>query len=64
LAIDNHNYNLAKALTKKAQAVWRYGQYKKDSQGCEKCRALWEKLEKEDGLHLEEMKKLLGEHLG
>lgn len=64
MAIDNHTYNLIKALTKKAQAVWRYEQYMKDSGDCEKCKALWEKLKEEDNQHLEEMKKLLGEHVG
>ena len=61
--MDNHTYNLIKALSKKAQAVWRYDQYLKDSSGCEECQRLWKKLKGEDSAHLAEMKRILSEHV-
>lgn len=60
--MDNHSYNLIKAMGKKAQAIWRYEQYIKDSGACSECVALWNKLKSEDALHLEEMKKVLSSH--
>lgn len=60
--MDNHSYNLIKAMGKKAQAIWRYEQYLKDSGGCSECLALWNKLKSEDTAHLEEMKKILSAH--
>lgn len=62
MRVDNHTYNLTKALTKKAQSVWRYDQYLKDSADCEECQRLWKKLKGEDGAHLAEMKRLLSSH--
>lgn len=61
--MDNHTYNLIKALTKKAQAVWRYDQYLKDSPNCPECQRLWKKLKGEDSVHLSEIKRLLGNHV-
>ncbi len=61
--MDNHTYNLIKAVSKKAQTLWRYERYIKDAGDCEKCKKLWEKLRKEDEMHLEEMKKVLSEHI-
>jgi len=49
-------------MGKKAQAIWRYEQYIKDSGECPECVALWNKLKTEDSAHLEEMKKLLSSH--
>ena len=60
--MDNHSYNLIKAMGKKAQAIWRYEQYIKDSAGCAECLALWNKLKNEDTAHLEGMKKILSGH--
>lgn len=61
--MDNHSYNLIKALSKKAQALSKYDTYIKDSGGCQECSALWERLKKEDSAHLEEMKKVLSSHI-
>lgn len=60
--MDNHAYDLIKALSKKADAVLVYEQYIKDSQNCEECRTFWGKLREEDKKHLEELKKLLYSH--
>jgi len=61
--LDNHSYNLIKALSKKAQAVFRYDQYLKDAEACEECKKLWEKLKNEDSTHVEEIKKILAKHI-
>ena len=60
--MDNHTYDIIKALTKKADAAWVYDQYLKDSQGCEECRNLWEKLKKEDEKDIRELEKTLKDH--
>jgi len=60
--MDNHIYNLAKALTKKSQAVWRYEKFIKDSDGCPECEELWRELKEEDEEHVEKMKKILTSH--
>lgn len=61
-SLDNHTYNLIKALSKKAQAVWRYDQYIKDAGDCEKCKNLWEKLKIQDADSVNELQKALVEH--
>lgn len=61
--MDNHTYNLIKAVSKKAQTLWRYEQYVKDAGDCKKCKELWEKLKRQDEAHLEEMKEVLSEHI-
>ncbi|MBI2315379.1 hypothetical protein HYU93_04990 [Candidatus Daviesbacteria bacterium] len=60
--MDNHSYNLIKALIKKANAVLVYEQNLKDSPDCGECRPMWKKLKEEDKKHLEELKKLLYSH--
>lgn len=61
--MDNHIYNLMKAIVKKSQSVWHYEKYLQDSQGCNECQQLWQKMKSEDERHLEEMKTILKHHL-
>lgn len=61
--INNHNYDLVKALTKKADALTVYDQYLKDSEGCQQCQNIWKKLKDEDSKHVDELKQLSSSHL-
>ena len=61
--MDNHNYDVVKALTKKADALTVYDQYLKDSKGCQACQDFWKNLKKEDSKHVAELKKLAKKHL-
>jgi hypothetical protein len=61
--LDNHSYDVVKALTKKADAISVYDQYLKDSQGCEQCQMFWNRLKQEDEKHVEELKSLATNHL-
>lgn len=61
--MDNHAYNLMKAITKRACAISKYDKYLEDSQGCETCQNLWRKLKEEDVKELEEMKNTLVSHI-
>lgn len=61
--MDNHTYNIIKALSKKAQGLWRYDQYLKDSENCEECQRLWKKLKGEDSAQLNEIKNVLKKHI-
>ncbi len=60
--MDNHHYDLIKALEKKADAVWVYEKYIKDAQNCEQCQELWEKLKEKDQQDISELKKLMKDH--
>lgn len=61
--MDNHSYNLLKAISKRADAIWMYQQYKEDSKDCKECMKLWDELEREDKRLLKEMKRLLSTHV-
>jgi hypothetical protein len=61
--MDNHSYDVFKALTKKADAITVYDQYLKDSKNCEECQKFWSKLKEKDSKDLEELKKLSTTHL-
>jgi len=60
--MDNHIYNIIKAAIKRSESVWKNSQYLEDSQGCEECRALWEKLKQLDQQGLDEIKRVLENH--
>lgn len=61
--MDNHHYDVVKALTKKADAITVYDQYLKDSNNCKQCQKVWKKLKEADSKHLEELKALSSSHL-
>lgn len=61
--MDNHTYNLLQALSKKGKSVWAYEVYIKDSDNCPECKDLWKKLKKEDSRMIEEIKKVLVDHV-
>ena len=65
--MDNHTYDLIKALGEKAEAQQVYAQYEKDaktdSKDCQKCAALWKRLRDQETKDIEEMKELLVEHI-
>ena len=60
--LDNHIYNLIKAIIKRSQAVWKYESYIQDSGDCEECRMLWNRMREADSRLLEELKKALESH--
>ena len=62
--IDNHAYNLLRQLTEEHTSLWRIkDEYLKDADGCESCKNLWTKLEKDKEEHVKEIESLLKEHL-
>ncbi|MBD3282012.1 MAG: hypothetical protein GF387_00125 [Candidatus Portnoybacteria bacterium] len=61
---DNNLYNLMLQLTQEHKSLWRIKRfYKQDSQDCKECQDFWEKLEKDKEEHIEELKKLIKNHL-
>ncbi len=56
--MKNHNHDLVHHLSETIDSIWRYGEYVKNAQGCERCTALWAKLKETD---LEAEKMLLAE---
>lgn len=61
--MDNHGYNLMKAISKRACGLSKYDKYIEDSANCEACQNLWRKLKEEDAKDLEEMKNVLFSHV-
>ena len=52
--LENHNFDLVHALSKKNSALYRYKEhYLKNSSGCEFCQNLWKTLEADDNKHVE-----------
>ena len=52
--LKNHNHDLVHALSEKNDAVWRYEkEYLKNSQGCDHCTKMWEKMRDEDNGHIQ-----------
>lgn len=60
--MDNHTYNLVKALGEKAEAAEIYEIYGQDSTQCPECAELWKKLANEERADIQEMKNLLLDH--
>jgi hypothetical protein len=62
--MDNHTYNLAQQLVQENKTLWRINNhYLEDAEGCDKCKALWEKLKGLKEESMREMTELLKEHL-
>lgn len=60
--MDNHAYDIVKALTKKADAIWVYEQYLKDTKSCPSCQKTWARLKEEEEKQLKLLKNLLASH--
>lgn len=62
--LENHNFDLVHALSKKNSALWRYGEhYKRNAEGCEFCQKLWKTLEADDEKHVEMLKAEIKRHI-
>lgn len=60
--MNNHTYDLVKALGEKAEAANVYSKYMQDANACKDCLELWKKLETQEQQEIEEMKKILISH--
>lgn len=45
--LKDWNHDLVQQLSEVSDSLWRFGQYKKASEGCSHCAGLWNKLEAE-----------------
>ena len=61
-SMDNHIYNLIKSSIKRSESIWKYQQYKEDSQGCLECQKLWDTLKQIDEQALSLLKQTLESH--
>jgi hypothetical protein len=61
--MDNHSYNLVKALGEVAESLPVYDVYVKDSASCQDCEQLYKTLRDEANRQTEVMKKLLVSHV-
>ena len=62
--IDNYLYNIMSELTHESGSLWRIkNEYARDMNHCEKCRKLWEKLEKQKEQNVKELMALLKDHI-
>ena len=63
--LDNNTYNLMMQMVEENKSLWRIRDtYKRDSIGCDKCQAFWEKLERSKEDHIRELHDLLKSHVG
>jgi len=62
--LDNHLYNLLNQLTQEHKSLWRIkNKYMVDSDGCDKCKEFWNKLEKDKEDHIKELTDLIKSHM-
>lgn len=61
--MDNHAYNLIASLAEKADGAWVYDSYIEDSNNCNECKTLFEKMKARDEEYVTEMKQLLIDHV-
>ncbi|KKT77197.1 MAG: hypothetical protein UW74_C0047G0009 [Candidatus Giovannonibacteria bacterium GW2011_GWC2_44_8] len=46
--MKNHNHDLIHHLSETIDSIWRYDEYVKNSQDCDSCVAMWNKLKQTD----------------
>lgn len=63
--LDNHNYNLMAQLVEEHKSLWRIkNQYMEDAGACAECKEFWQKMVKDKEDHIEELTKMIKNHLG
>lgn len=61
---SNHVYNLMNQLVVEHKSLWRIkNNYLNDSGECADCQAFWKKMEADKESHIEELTKLIKNHL-
>ncbi len=64
MTTPNLHHNLIQQISELMDSVWRYEYfYKKDAEGCEKCRTLWEDLHKRHEEDIQVLKDHLADHV-
>lgn len=62
--LDNHLYNLMAQMVQENKSLWRIkNQYLRDADNCEDCKKLWEKMAADKQQHIDELKRLIKDHL-
>ena len=61
--LKNYNHDLVQQLSEISDSLWRIEEYKKNAEGCESCRNLWERIEKDYERHVEELKNEIAKHV-
>jgi len=62
--LNNHTYNLLLQITEENKSLWRIkNEYEKDADGCSDCLAFWKMLASHKEKHVEELQKLIKEHI-
>lgn len=62
--LSNHIYNLIMQLGEESKSLQRIQQcYESDAKDCTVCVSFWEKMRKDKENHIEELKKLVKDHL-
>lgn len=62
--MKDHNHDLVHALSEKNDALWRYrNHYKKSSEGCASCSALWAVMEADDEKHVKMLAEEIKRHI-
>jgi rubrerythrin len=61
--MDNHLYNIIRILAEKGEGVWAYSKYKSDIEDCPECKAVFEKIMRDDEGHIEKLRELLKTHI-
>lgn len=61
---DNNLYNLFAQLVEEHQSLWRIkNAYKKDAQQCKECIDFWAKLETAKDAHINDLHRLIKDHI-
>lgn len=61
---DNNTYNLMTQMVEEHKSLWRIkNMYKKDAQNCKECVDFWNKLEKDKEDHIQDLTKLIKDHV-
>jgi len=61
--LKDHNHDLVQQLSEISDSLWRVGLYKQNAEGCDSCRAMWEKMKDDYENHVEMLKKEIVKHV-
>ena len=61
--IANHDHDMVHELSKRLDALWRYDQYIANADGHEALRTFWKRAKEQDMRDVQELKRLIAEHV-
>jgi len=61
--LKDHNHDLVQQISESSDGVWRMEEYLKNSEGCERCQAMWIKIKDDFNSHVEMLRSEIEQHV-